>query len=100
MPCVVDTSYEDAQRAEAAKAELNLVTRLLCEVCRTGQVSTEAKRWYAKHRAADERREAKEREDAEARRAADRERSERRIAAARDELAQAEAEHRRLGRER
>lgn len=99
MPCVVDTSYEDAQAAEAAKAELNLVTRLLCELCKASSIlPAEHRRWYAKHREADERREAQERAQADRSAKAERTKAEKRAADARVELARAEADLNRLGR--
>jgi hypothetical protein len=93
MPCVVDTTYEDNQRAAEMKAEFNLVTRLLCEICQTvGGLPPEALRWYAKHREVDERREKAEREREDERLKDVHAAATRRVNQARDELACAEAD--------
>ncbi len=71
MPCISESNWqrEDSERKEKQKLreELNLVTRLLCEVLGTFEdisfLSTEVQEWWARHREFDKKRLEKEVQD-------------------------------------
>ena len=52
MPCYDGRS---AANESERQAQLDTVTRLLCETCKAGAPTSEALAWFEKHKAEDER---------------------------------------------